>query len=141
MLQDVGLEAGRDFECRYFGQHEEAAQAVLAGEVEACGVRDVIADIFLRRGLRRLAHSDPIPAYPLVLSPDGSQQLRDTLVSVLLGFPGSAQPSRDDERWDLELSGGFTTTTDTDYDPVRRLAEKVFGPAFLGLGDGELRCR
>jgi phosphonate transport system substrate-binding protein len=141
LLQEAGLQAGRDFECRYFGQHEEAAQAVLTGEVEACGVRDVIADIFLRRGLRRLARSGPIPAYPLVLAPNAPREIRDTLVSVLLGFPGKAQPRREQERWDLELTGGFTTTVDADYDPIRRMAEKVFGPAFLTLPEGELRCR
>jgi phosphonate transport system substrate-binding protein len=141
MLEDAGLQAGRDFECRYFGQHEEAAQAVLTGEVDACGVRDIIADIFLRRGLRRLARSGPIPAYPLALAPDTSPELRETLVSVLLGFPGSARPRREQERWDLELTAGFTTTADADYDPIRRIAARVFGPAFLGLPEGELRCR
>jgi phosphonate transport system substrate-binding protein len=141
LLQEAGLRAGRDFECRYFGQHEEAAQAVLTGEVEACGVRDVIADIFVRRGLRRLARSGPIPAYPLVLAPGTSPELRDTVVSALLGLPGAAQPRPEEERWDLELTGGFTTTVDADYDPIRRMAEKVFGPAFLTLPEGELRCR
>jgi phosphonate transport system substrate-binding protein len=141
MLQEAGLEAGRDFECRYFGQHEEAAQAVLTGDVEACGVRDVIADVFLRRGLRRLARSGPIPAYPLVVAPDTSGELREALVSVLLGFPGAARPPQNEDRWDLELTGGFTTTVDADYDPVRRLAERVFGPDFVNLPEGELQCR
>jgi ABC-type phosphate/phosphonate transport system substrate-binding protein len=111
------------------------------GEVEACGVRDIIGELFLHRGLRRLARSGPIPAYPLVAAPDAPRELRETLTSVLLGFPGAARPRLNEERWDLELIGGFSTAVDADYDPVRRLAERVFGPGFATRPEGELRCR
>jgi phosphonate transport system substrate-binding protein len=140
MLQDAGLEAGRDIECRYFGQHEGAARAVLMGEVEACGVRDVIGELFLHRGLRRLARSGPIPAYPWVAPPDSSRGERDALSDVLLRFPGEARPRRSEERWDLELTGGFTPAGDADYDVVRRLAERVFGPTALTRPRGDLQC-
>ena len=141
MLRASGLEAGRDVECRYYGQHERAARAVLMGEVEACGVRDIIGELFLHRGLRRLARSGPIPAYPWVVPPDSSPAERENLTSVLLRFPGETQPRRDEERWDLELIGGFTTAADADYDIVRRLAERVFGPGALTRPRGELQCQ
>ncbi len=141
MLQAAGLEAGRDFACRYYGQHERAARAVLMGEVEACGVRDIIGEVFLHRGLRRLARSGPIPAYPWVVPPDSSPTERQALTSALLRFPGKAQPRRDEERWDLELTGGFTTAADADYDIVRRLAERVFGPGALTRPGGDLQCQ
>jgi phosphonate transport system substrate-binding protein len=141
MLQAVGLEVGRDIECRYFGQHERAARAVLMGEVEACGIRDIIGEVFVRRGLRRLARSGPIPAYPWVVPVDSPPARREALTSALLRFPGGTQPRRDEERWDLELTGGFTAAVDTDYDIVRRLAERVFGPGFLTRPRGELQCR
>ena len=140
MLQAAGLEPGRDVACQYFGQHERAARAVLMGQVEACGVRDVIGELFLHRGLRRLARSGPIPAYPWVVPPDSSPTERKALTSALLGFPGGAQPRRDEERWDLELTGGFTAATDADYDIVRGLAERVLGPAALTRPGGELQC-
>ncbi len=140
MLQSAGLEAGRDVACRYFGQHERAARAVLMGEVEACGVRDVIGDLFLHRGLRRLARSGPIPAYPWVVPPDSSGRDREALAAVLVRFPGRAQPRRSEERWDLELTGGFTAAADADYDVVRRLAERVFGPTALTRPRGDLQC-
>jgi phosphonate transport system substrate-binding protein len=140
MLRAAGLEPGRDFGCRYFGQHERAARAVLMGEVEACGVRDVIGELFLHRGLRRLARSDPIPAYPWVVPANSPAEEREALTTVLLRFPGRAQPRREEERWDLELTGGFTPAVDADYDVVRRLAERVFGPRALTRPREELRC-
>ena len=109
--------------------------------LKACGVRDVIGELFLRRGLRRLARSGPIPAYPWVVPPDRPAGEREALASVLLRFPGDAEPQRREERWDLELVGGFTTAADPDYDVVRRLAERVFGPAALTRPRGELQCR
>jgi phosphonate transport system substrate-binding protein len=141
MLRAAGLEPGRDVACRYFGQHERAARAVLMGEVEACGVRDVVAELFLHRGLRRLARSGPIPAYPWVVPPGTAPAEREALSSTLLRFPGGARPRRDEERWDLELSGGFTTAADADYDIVRRLAERVLGPEALTRPREELQCR
>jgi hypothetical protein len=76
-----------------------------------------------------------------VISPHSPAGLGETLVSVLLGFPGEAQPRRLEERWDLELLGGFTTAVDEDYDPVRRLAEDVFGLGFASRPARDLRCR
>jgi phosphonate transport system substrate-binding protein len=141
MLQAAGLEPGRDLACRYYAGHERAARAVLLGEVEACGVRDLIGEVFLHRGLRRIARSEPIPSYPLVAPPGSPPALREALVSALLAFPGAAKPRRRDESWDLELSDGFVPAVDSDYDPVRRLAERVFGPGAGRRAEEELRCR
>jgi phosphonate transport system substrate-binding protein len=141
MLRAAGLEPGRDFGCRYFKQHERAARAVLMGEVEACGVRDFVGEAFVHRGLRRLARSEPIPAYPLVAPPGLSAEFRETLRQVLRGFPDGLEPLRDGERWDPELAFGFALATDPDYDPVRRLTERVFGPGSLLRPAGELLCK
>lgn len=141
MLQEAGLEAGRDVECRYFGQHEQAARAVLMGEVEACGVRDVIGELFLHRGLRRLARSGPVPAYPLVVSPSTPPALKESLSSALRRVSGAPRPARHEDRKDLDLTGGFVAAVDADYDPVRDLAERVFGPGFTVRPEEELRCR
>jgi phosphonate transport system substrate-binding protein len=140
MLQAAGLEPGRDFECRYFGQHERAARAVLVGEVAACGVRDSVGEIFLHRGLRRLARSAPAPTYPLVASPLSSRDLQDAVVAALLGFPGETRPPRSGVRPDLELAGTFGPASDAEFDGVRRLASRVFGPDYARLAPEELQC-
>jgi phosphonate transport system substrate-binding protein len=141
MLQASGLEPGRDVACRYYAGHERAARAVLLGEVEACGVRDLIGEVFLHRGLRRIARSGPIPSYPLATPPGTPAVLREALVSALLAFPGATEPRRPDEGWDLALTDGFVPALDSDYDPVRRLADRVFGPGAARRAEEELRCR
>jgi phosphonate transport system substrate-binding protein len=141
MLQEAGLEPGRDVQCLYFDQHERAAHAVLMGEAEACGVRDLVGEAFLHRGLRRLARSGPIPAHPFVVTPDCPAPLRRALVAALLQFPAGTRPRRAEERWDPELTGGFGPAVDSDFDPIRRLAARVFGPSAATRSTRELRCR
>lgn len=141
MLQAAGLEPGSDFKCRYFGQHERAARAVLLGEVEACGIRDSVGEVFLHRGLRRLARSAPVPTYPLVASPVSSPEFLDRLVAALLDFPGQTEPPRGADRPDLGLRGGFARATDGDFDAVRVLASRIFGPGYAVLPPEDLRCR
>lgn len=142
MLRATGLVPGRDVECRYFRQHERAARAVLMGEVEAAGVRDFIAEAFVHRGLRRLARSEPIPAYPMVVPPGTSEDDRRILEEALLRFPDGEEPRRRDERWDVEIADGFAQVKDQNYDPVRRLTTLVFGSeSLLGRPATELQCR
>ena len=142
MLQDAGLEPGRDFECRYYGQHERAARAVLMGEVEACGVRDVIGEVFLRRGLRRLARSGPVPAYPLVISPDSpSGAARDPDLGPAR-LPGRRPDLAATRRGGTSSwSGGSPPTVRLGLRPGARLADRVFGPGFASRPERELRCR
>ncbi|HEX7623444.1 MAG TPA: PhnD/SsuA/transferrin family substrate-binding protein, partial [Anaeromyxobacteraceae bacterium] len=70
MLEDAGLHVGVDLTCRHYARHEQAARAVLLGEVDACAVRDIVGDKFVaRQALRVLARSDEIPNFVLALAP------------------------------------------------------------------------
>jgi phosphonate transport system substrate-binding protein len=141
MLEDVGLHPGVDVACRYFFHHERAARAVLLGEVDACGVRDIVGEKFAHRELRVLASSGEIPNFPFVVGPKSPPELREELLRTLVSRP-RVDPSVAAEirRWDVELAEGFTPATDADYAPVRLLAVRVFGPNALTLRDAELQC-
>ena len=141
MLDDAGLHPGADLACRYYFHHERAARAVLLGEVDACGVRDIVGEKFTHRGLRILATSEPMPNFPFVLAPNSPAALRDELFTTLV-----EQPVVDPATaavitgWDEELSGGFVAASDAEYAPIRRLAIRVFGPRALTLGEAQLEC-
>jgi len=141
ILMEAGLAAGKDVECRYFRHHERAARAVLLGEVEACGVRDIVGEKYVGRGLRVLARSDPIPNFPLVVGPGDDGTIRRMIVRALLEVPQKEPAVRARMGcWDRELAGGFLPAADADYDGVRVLARRVFGPRALLLGPGALQC-
>jgi phosphonate transport system substrate-binding protein len=141
MLEDAGLRPGVDFSCRYYFHHERAARAVLLGEVDASGVRDIVGEKFTHRELRILARSEEIPNFPFVMTPGSPRTLRDGVFNALVVRPrvdpAAAAAIRS---WDEELAGGFVPATDAEYDSVRRLAARVFGPRALTLTDAELEC-
>ncbi len=141
MLLEAGLQPGKDLTCQYFYHHERAARAVLLGQAEACGVRDLVGRKFEERGLRVIAQSAPIPNFPLVLSPHASDELRQTLLEVLLERPRrDAAVAARMAAWDEELARGFAPAAASDYLPLRQLAERIFGPGVFSRPEEELSC-
>jgi len=140
MLEKAGLDLTTDLEISYLEHHERAARAVLLGEVEACGVRDIVGQKFVGRGLRVLAESDPIPNFPFVLGPRAADAMKRELIRVLIELP-KENPSISETMasWDKEIARGFVPCTDAEYDGVRRLARQVLGPDALTLPEVELR--
>jgi phosphonate transport system substrate-binding protein len=141
MLVEAGIDVGQALQCHYLAHHERAARAVLLGEVDACGIRDVIGEKFLERGLRILARSRPIPNYPIVVAPHATDETRRELLRVLVELP-AANPAiaRSMSDWDEELARGFVPSDDAEYEGVRALAEEVFGPGAPTLPEADLRC-
>jgi phosphonate transport system substrate-binding protein len=141
MLRDAGLKPGADFICRYFGHHDRAARAVVLGTADACGVRDIVGERFAKRGLRILARSDPIPNFPLVVRPGASPEFRKSLVEALMERPEHDPEIRKRmQDWDEELAGGFAPVSASDYLPVRRLVEQLFGRRGLVDPPQLLKC-
>jgi phosphonate transport system substrate-binding protein len=139
LLRDADLTVGRGLTCVHFDHYERVARAVLLGEAEACGIRDSVAEEFLPRGLRTLARSDPIPNFPFAVTLHTPAPLKASLRRILLAFPERG-PRPLGTAWDRELARGFAPAADADYDPVRRLATRIFGPSALTLGPERLLC-
>ena len=136
MLEDVGVPID-DIDCLFYGHHERAARAVLLGEVDACGVRDIIGERFLDRGLRLLAVSDPIPNFPLVVSPR-SMALADQILACLV--PSDPAAAERMARWDRELASGFLPVDDAAYRPVAELAFEILGSEALRMSAEQIRA-
>ncbi len=142
MLEDAGLHPGVDVACRHYAHHEEAARAVLLGEVDACGVRDIVGEKYAQRGLRILARTEEIPNFLLALGPGGDPALREELIRALVLLPGQEPGVAEKIRgWDEELAGGFLPASDAEYEAVRRLAMRLFGPSALTVPESRLECR
>jgi phosphonate transport system substrate-binding protein len=141
ILVQAGLAPGRDVSCSYLEHHEEAARAVEQGEADACGVRDIVGDRFLKRGLRLLVKSDPIPNSPVVVAPGAAAGVRRSLARALVDLPREDPAmAKIMATWDRELADGFAPATDADYDDIRDLAREVLGARALTLPEETLRC-
>lgn len=141
MLLNAGLKTGKDITCRYLGHHDRAARAVVLGEADACGVRDIVGNRFAHRGLRVLKRSEPIPNFPLVVRAGSSAAFRRSLVKALIERPKRNPEIRRRMRgWDEEIAMGFALVSDADYDPVRRMVDQLFGPRGLKGAVSGLEC-
>ena len=141
MLAEVGIRVPDEIECFYLEHHERAARAVLLGEVDACGIRDIVGRKFLDRGLRILARSRPIPNFPFVIAPDAPSEVRRGIIRALVELPGEdPEIAREMAEWDEELAQGFVFSQDAEYDGIRALAEEIIGPGALALPEADLRC-
>ncbi len=141
MLLEAGLVPGRDVVCRYYWHHERAAKAVVSGEVQACGVRDLVGEKFLGRGLRVLATSEPIPNFPIVLSPKSPAGTREEIVRALVTLPAQDRAVQTlVASWDEELAGGFVESSDAEFAGIRAMAARLFGPLWVTTPEGALRC-
>ncbi len=141
-LVDAGLRPGVDVACRHYAHQEEAARAVLRGEVDACGIRENVGVKYTRRGLRILARTEEIPGFLIAVAPGSDPALQEELIRALVLGPGKDPATAERIRgWDEELAGGFLPASDSDYDPVRRLAVKLFGPSALTAPEALLECR
>jgi len=141
ILAGAGLVPGKNVYCSYLEHHEEAARAVQRGEADACGVRDIVGDRFLQRGLRLLVESDAIPNFPVVVAPGTAAEVRRQIARVLVDLPreepAAAQVMA---AWDRELADGFARASDAEYDKIRDLAKEVLGDEALTLPEEALRC-
>ena len=142
MLQRAGIRPGADVACRYYMHHESAARAVLLGEVDAGGVRDVVAEKFIGRGLRVLARSEEMPNFPFVVGPKTTRAVAQELVRVLVAVPARDPAARATiAGWDEELAGGFAPADPAEYESLRALGDRVFGRHWERLSEKALECR
>ena len=113
----------------YFRHHDSAARAVLTGDADACGVRDVVANRYADRGLKVIAKSGPIPNFPLVVHPDASPELVRSLRDALLSFnPADSTDMKLLEALDTEFHEGFAEVSVEEYVPVEEIMKDIFGP-------------
>ena len=102
--------------------HDSVAQAVLKGEYDAGAVKDVIAYKYKPKGLRFIAHSDPIPSVPITVRKDVDPEMVEAVKKALLKL----DPKRPSDReimknWDEEFKYGFVEAHNDDYKNIKDL--------------------
>jgi hypothetical protein len=76
-----------------------------------------------------------------VVSSATPKPLRSLLIEALVDIPQRDPLARRQMAgWDEELAGGFALTADAEFEPIRQLARKIFGPRALELSSRALVC-
>lgn len=131
MLQQEGLEPEGDYTEQFVGSHDAVALAVQNGNAAAGGLSKPIFEALVEKGtvdeakVEVLKESEPYPNYPWTMRSDLDPALKRGIREAFLDL--------DDPRvlGPFEAKG-FAPVEDSDYDKVRRLADR------LGLAPEEL---
>jgi phosphate/phosphite/phosphonate ABC transporter binding protein len=120
MLRQAGVSLAALAGHGFVGNHDNVASAVLTQEFDGGGLMLSVAERYVDQGLAILAVSDPIPQFPLCLSPGVSAEDRQRLQAALVELRDPAV---------LASFGGGTTgfaaVSDTDYDSVREMLRRL----------------
>lgn len=113
--------------------HDAAAKAILKGQYDAGAVKDVVAEKYMRYGLRVLAWSEPIPSVPLVMRDDTPHALAQTVSEALLRLDrNNPEHKKIMATWDDEFRHGFAPASKADYQGIFRMIREI--PHGCGAG-------
>lgn len=118
LLEEAGLEAGRDYEAHFVGTHDAVAVNVANGNAEAGGLSEVIFEHVIDRGLierdkvRVLGHSGEFPQYPWAMRSNLNPELKQKIQNAFIAID-------DEEILDNLKAEGFAAIEDSDYDVIR----------------------
>ena len=115
-----------------FNYHDSVVKQVLKGIYDAGAVRESVAERYIPQGLKIIARSGPIPTGPLVVGPQTSYTIAETIKAALLNMAKTEHGQKVLQKIDAEFMGGFTEVDDFDYAHIRKMINNI--PKTCGLG-------
>lgn len=110
----------------FLRHHDSVVNAVLKGEFDAGSVKDVVAYKYQKEGLRFIFSMDSIPTVPIVVWEGAPAEMVWSVKAALLDLnPRDPVHQKKMAQWDEEFKYGFTETSDSDYDPIRKILRTV----------------
>ncbi|MDA8424219.1 MAG: phosphate/phosphite/phosphonate ABC transporter substrate-binding protein [Nitrospiraceae bacterium] len=127
MLADAGIGLGDLKDYVFLGHHDAVAEAVLAGEYDAGGLRESTAKLFEGRGLAVIKTSVEIPEFNICVSKTLDRPTADRIKQALQALDRrDADQARLLTMIDPDYTG-FADATDSDYETIRTIVEKLEG--------------
>lgn len=118
LLEEAGLEGGKDYEQHFVGTHDAVAVNVANGNADAGGLSEVIFAHVMDRGLidrdkvKVLGHSNEFPQYPWAMRSNLDPALKKQIQAAFVAI--------DDEEILKNLKAeGFVEIDDSAYDVIR----------------------
>lgn len=115
-----------DLNIKYTSHHTTVAEKVLNGEVDVGVVKEVVAQIFLKRGLRIFHVGPKRTTIPIVVAKNSDDILKKSIIKALLSID-IKNPLHIEmlHTWDEELSNGFAPAKDSDYQMINNLLLEI----------------
>ena len=126
ILSESGISTSDLAAYTHLDHHNEVAEKVIRGEYDAGVVKAVVAEAYRNKGLRVLHTSPPIPSVPLVVGPNVSEEMVQSVRSALLSLRDEIdQGVIDTQGWDEEIKYGFGPGSDASYDYTRTILQDL----------------
>ncbi|MEA2113395.1 MAG: phosphate/phosphite/phosphonate ABC transporter substrate-binding protein, partial [Patescibacteria group bacterium] len=135
MLEQEGINKETYFDggLQFSGSHDKAAEAVLAGIIDACFINDMTFDKYNtdKEVLRYIWKHDPVPEFPFVvntekIAPEKLVKVKNTLLKMHeTNLEDIRAISPEYEKW--------VTINWEDYLGIKESIDKVYGPVFYNL--------
>ncbi len=110
----------------FLRSHDYVIDAVLTGEFDAGAVKDIVAHRHLKRGLRFVFITDPIPTWSVIVRADAKGEMVQSVKTILLKLdPKNPESRKIMAKWDEEIQYGFIETSPSDYDGIRRILDVI----------------
>jgi phosphonate transport system substrate-binding protein len=115
----------------YLGSHSKVANAVGAGEYDAGGVKDSVADQFAaEKKVKIIATSDSIPEFPICVNKNVSAELESKIKAAFIKLDGKDEASKKILTSINPKYSGVEPAADADYNVIREMIKKLYGDEF-----------
>lgn len=106
---------------QFIGHYENIARGVMNGDFDAGILKDTVASEWEKKGLRIIHNSPDLPPYNIVVSRDVNEETRKKIEQAFLKLDiGNPEHALIIRALDASYTG-FSSTTDAEYDVIRRL--------------------
>ena len=121
ILAERGIDLSDFTTYEYTGSHQNCANAVIKGEVDACGMQDTMARRMENAGLVRILHtSQYYPSSGIAANKDVPPVIAERVKRALLDFDPTGLDREGLHNWQAtEMPNGFQAATPTDYRVLR----------------------
>ena len=105
----------------YTESHRACVNTVLAGEADACGMQDTMANDMAQQGLVRVLYTSRFyPSSGIAANTDVPIHVRRSVIEALLDFDPQGEDKAGLYHWDqTEMPNGFLVASPQDYDELR----------------------
>lgn len=132
MIIAAGLDIKTDLaKYEYLGSHTNVANAVKPKTFEAGGVKDSVADQFVKEGsVKIIATSEEIPEFPICVNNKMSDDMVKKLKEALLKLKADDEASKEILTSINKKYTGCEETKSEHYDVIREMIKKLYGDDF-----------